>query len=311
MAAKEVQHVVVVCPKCKTRLRVDDTKLSLQGSRFKCPKCSTVLVVKKPVVQAKKALDEKKILVAHSNPSVLESVRNLLEVRGYAVITCSDGIDAMVKTIKELPFFGVIEVALPKIFGFEVCKRLKTRSETKEMKFVLVPSIYDRSKYRREPESLYGADDYIEEHELSTKLIDAIKRLKSGESAESEKSQPQSKATVPPAPETRPAEKSAEAPLRKEAAAPAPKPAAEDKTDEFTEKAKRLARTIINDIYLYNAAKVDEAIRRGNFYAVFAAEVREGLKLYENRIPKETRSKADFYREAIDNFLSAKKTSLS
>jgi len=310
VAAKEVHYVVVICPKCKTKLKVDDTKLSPQGSRFKCPKCSTVLVVKRPVVQEKKALDEKKVLVAHSNPTVLQSVKNLLEVQGYTVITCSDGIDAMVKAIKELPFFCVIEVALPKIFGFEVCKRLKARSETREMKFVLVPSIYDKAKYRREPVSLYGADEYIEEHELSIRLIDAINRIMSRGTAESEKPQPQTKATIPPVPEARPSKERVQAP-RQEPATPAPKTAAEDKSDEFMEKAKRLARTIINDIYLYNAAKVDEAIRRGNFYAVFAAEVREGLKLYEQRIPQETRNKADFYREAIDNFLSAKKISLS
>jgi len=51
---RRVKNVVVVCPKCKTKLKVDDAKLSPQGSRFKCPKCSTVLAVKKPVVQEKK-----------------------------------------------------------------------------------------------------------------------------------------------------------------------------------------------------------------------------------------------------------------
>ena len=76
------------------------------------------------------------------------------------------------------------------------------------------------------------------------------------------------------------------------------------------EKAKRLARTIINDIYLYNAAKVEESIRNDNFYTVFASEVREGKKLYDSRIPQEIRNMNDFFREAIDNFLLAKKTAI-
>ena len=302
--------MVVVCPKCKTKLKVDDAKLSPQGSRFKCPKCSTVLVVKKPVLQEKKALDEKKMLVAHSNPSVVENIRTLLAGAGYAVTSSSDGIDAMVKALKERPWLGIVEVALPKIYGFEVCKRLKGRTETKEMKFILVPSIYDKTKYRREPVSLYGADDYIEEHELSTRLIEAINRIKSGPPAETEAPQERPAAKAPAAPEMKPAEKKPE-PSAAQPAAAAVRATTDVKGDEFTEKARRLARTIINDIYLYNSAKVDESVRQGNFYAVFASEVKEGKKLYDNRIPQETRNKADFFREAFDNFLAAKKKALS
>jgi response regulator RpfG family c-di-GMP phosphodiesterase len=219
----------------------------------------------------------------------------------------------MVRALKELPSLVIIEVALPKIYGFEVCKKLKSRPETKHIGVVLVPSIYDKTKYRRDPVSLYGADDYIEEHEISTKLMASIERIKSKTTQPApEKPHPQPTTAAPATPEIRPVEKevkSASAP--EPAAAAAQEPSAEDVTDEFTEKAKRLARTIISDIYLYNSAKVDNAVRHGNFYAVFASEVREGLKLYENRIPKETRAKADFFREAIDNFLSAKKKTLS
>jgi predicted Zn finger-like uncharacterized protein len=302
--------VVVVCPKCRIKLKVNDARLTPQGSRFKCPKCGTVLVVKKPVVQEKRTLNERKVLVAHSSPAVVDTIYDILEKEGYTVVTSSDGIDAMVRALKELPSLVIIEVALPKIYGFEVCKKLKSRPETKHIGVVLVPSIYDKTKYRRDPVSLYGADDYIEEHEISTKLMASIERIKSKTTQPApEKPHPQPTTAVPATPEIKPVEKKIEEPPMEPA--PALKPAEEDVTDEFTEKAKRLARTIISDIYLYNSAKVDNAVRHGNFYAVFASEVREGLKLYENRIPKETRAKADFFREAIDNFLSAKKKSLS
>ncbi len=297
--------MVVACPRCKTKLKVDDTKLSPQGSRFKCPKCSTTLIVKKPVVQQKKALYDKKVLVAHSNPSVAETARKVLERERYEVITSADGIDAMIRALKEFPSIGIIEVALPKIYGFEVCKRLKARSETRDMKLILMPSIHDKTKYRREPMSLYGADEYIEEQDVPTRLIEIINNVKGAAPTEAEKPlQQPSGASVQPSPE-----KKAELPP-KQSAPPPPRPAADEKGGEFIEKAKRLARTIINDIYLYNATKVDEAIRRGEFYTVFAAEVREGRKLFDSRIPQETRNKFDYYNEAIENFLSAKKSSL-
>jgi len=294
--------------KCKTKLKVDDAKLLPQGSRFKCPKCGTVLVIKKPAPQQLKAPDEKKALIAHSNPLVVENIRTLLVGQGYTALTSADGIDAMIKALKELPWLVIIEAALPKIYGFEVCKRLKSRAETKGIKLILVASIYDKTKYRREPVSLYGADGCIEEHDLSTRLIDSIIRIRSGAPAEA--AAPPPKPPVARASDAPGAEKKPQ-PDVGQTETPAPKVTVEVKSDEMTEKARRLARTIINDIYLYNSSKVDDAVRNDKFYTVFAAEVKEGKKLYDNRIPQETRDKADFYREAIDNFLSAKKKAIS
>ena len=311
--------MVVICPKCKVKLKVDDAKLTSAGSRFKCPKCSTVLLVKKPApaVQAKKTLDSNTVLVAHSDPTLLESIRTILLDQGYKVITSTEGIDAMVKALKELPCLAVIEVSLPKIYGFEICKRLKSRAEMKDMKFILIPSTFDKSKYRREPVSLYGADDYIEAHDIPAMLIEKINKLVAIPEEGAEKPQAEQKGTAP-APETK-AEISGAKPeakpeagpeVRQQPAAVETKPS-EVKVDMAIEKARRLSRTIIDDIYLYNSAKVMESIRNGNFYAVFAPELKEGQKLYENRIPQEIRNSGNYYRETIEEFISRKKKELS
>ena len=301
MAAKEEPDVVVLCPKCKVRLKVDESKLPAEGSKFKCPKCSAVLVVKKPAAQDKKTLDSKKILVAHSNPETLGLIVSILRDHRYNVVTAADGIDVMVKALKEYPFLIIVEVALPKIYGFEICKRLKMRAETKEIKFILIPSIYDKHKYRREPVSLYGADDYIEDHDLSTQLIDKIEKLRGLPGEEKAEKPPQSEADRPSvkAPET-----------KTEAPANAPGPVS-GATDEKIERAKRLARTIINDIYLYNSAKLDKSVRNDNFYSVFAPELKEGKKLYDQRILPEIRLIGDFYKEAVENFIATRKKALS
>lgn len=305
MALEEDEKVVVTCPKCKTRLKVEEKKLLPQGSRFKCPKCSTGLIVKKPAAPPKKALDNKKILVAHSNPAIVEKVASMLTTDGYTVISSSDGIDAVVKALREFPFLCIIEVVLPKIYGFEVCKRLKARQETKGMKFLLITSPYDKTKYRREPASLYGADEYIEDHAIVTELMSKIGSL-SGKEVREEEDEPRA---------TQQTRKPLEPDITKQSFEPSPQsihsltPETE-KRDEKTERASRLARTIINDIYLYNSARVDEALRNDNFYTAFAAEINEGKKLYESRIALDVRSKGNFFTDAIDNFLAAKKKTL-
>lgn len=302
--------MVVGCPKCKIKLKVADEKLTPEGIRFKCPKCSTVLLVKKPAVQIKPL--ENKIIVAHENPAIVERINKLLTQKGYSVIVSYDGIDTMIKSVKELPFLAILDVALPKIYGFEVCKRLKERAETKAIKVILISSIYDKTRYRREPTSFHGADDYIEEHEIENLLMDKIDVLRGVKPKEEiaekpkepvvEKPQPKVEMPVPPK-----VEAALKAAAPQAAPPPPPKPEIKVEADEAVEKARRLARTIIADIYLYSSAKMEEAIKNNNFYTVFAAEVKEGTKLYDGRISPEVRSKGNFFREAIDNFIENKK----
>jgi hypothetical protein len=134
-------------------------------------------------------------------------------------------------------------------------------------------------------------------------LIDKINKLRSPQQEE------KTEKTPPP---QQPAAHAGHPDIRVETSLTQPATStAEGPSAEMIEKAKRLARTIINDIYLYNSAKADEAIVNDNFYIVFASDIKEGKKLYENRIPLEVRNMNDFYREAIDNFLSARKKVLN
>ena len=232
---------------------------------------------------------------------MMDEIIALLSQKGYQTITASDGIDAMTKAMRELPFLTIIEVALPKIYGFEVCKRLKLRSETKEIRVILVVSVYDKKRYRREPESLYGADDYVEDHHISEFLLEKINALRG----------------------VKPEEKKEEIEKPKEEVIQREEEVFEQKIeprittqqvisempllDERIERAKRLARTVIADIYLYNTVKVEESIRNNRFYTDFATEINEGLKLYENRISQEVRAMGDFFKEAVESFIENKK----
>lgn len=279
--------MVIICPKCKVRLKIPDERIAPEGSRFKCPKCSTVMLVK-PKSPEMILLKERKILVAHEDASILKSIESILSQAGYDVVTAANGIDAMVSATKERPFLCILSVSLPKIYGFEVCKRLKERPELKDIKVILIASIYNSARYKRPPENLYGADDYLEAQEIELQLLNRINRLKEEKTEDKEKqkdtgAEPQSIAS-----ESRPPTQ-----------------------PDMVEKARRLARTIISDIYLYSRTKFDEAIRNDNFFTVFEQELKEGMKLYKSRIPEDIRATGDYFKEAIDNFIEKKKRELS
>lgn len=94
---------------------------------------------------------------------------------------------------------------------------------------------------------------------------------------------------------------------------PAPPPEQERISPELAEameKARRLARTIMSDIWLYNSKKVENSIRNDTFFVEFGDDIKEGLKLYNNRVSEEVRAARDIYRESVEDFLRQKRQDL-
>lgn len=69
------------------------------------------------------------------------------------------------------------------------------------------------------------------------------------------------------------------------------------------DQAKRLARTILSDIMLYNQAKVKEGIEKDTLFDVLADELGEGLKYYESMVDENVRSSTNFFNEAVADVL--------
>jgi len=69
------------------------------------------------------------------------------------------------------------------------------------------------------------------------------------------------------------------------------------------EEAKRLARTIISDIVMYNQQKVKEGIEKDSLFDVLTDELAEGKKYYESMVEEEIRQSTNFFSEALVDVL--------
>lgn len=69
------------------------------------------------------------------------------------------------------------------------------------------------------------------------------------------------------------------------------------------DQARRLARTILSDIMLYNQAKVKEGIEKDTLFDVIADELNEGKKYYESMVDENLRSTTNFFSEAVADVL--------
>lgn len=69
------------------------------------------------------------------------------------------------------------------------------------------------------------------------------------------------------------------------------------------DEAKRLARTIISDIVLYNQQKVKEGIEKDSLFDVLTDELAEGKKYYESMVEEDIRQSTNFFNEALVDVL--------
>jgi predicted Zn finger-like uncharacterized protein len=285
--------VVIACPKCKTKLKVPDEKLKPEGIKIKCPKCSMHLKIKGKA-PAKEEAKADKAVVTHANPDVLDKLKSVLGEEGYVVDTAPDGVDVMIRAMKQKPAFLVIDIAAPKIHGFAIAQRLKTKNETKGIKIILVSSKTDSRRKSKMPPEKYGVDAYVDDDAVDglPELIRSLTEKKPEPSAEP-KPEPSAEPEKTPAPEI---------------AAPPKMPAAP--IDDSVDRARRLARLIFSDIELYSPQKVTDTVRDNTFPEVFKEDLREGLKHYNRRIPPEVRGQGDFYKEELHKFIENKKKTM-
>jgi CheY-like chemotaxis protein len=234
------------------------------------------------------------VLVAHESEAIREVIRRLLEDAGFGVSTAADG-RAAVAALRPAPDALVLDVALSGVHSYELVQ--EARRCAPSSRIILVASVYNRTGYKRRPTSLYGADDYVEQHHIPDKLVEKISALIG----------PPGELPHPPAPhedtdEARAIRAAAE--LRLVGALEPLLPS------QAVQRAERLARLIVADIALYNGDALDAAERLGNTVELEARlrlDLEEGRLIFDLRVPAEVRRTRDFIGEALDELRATRR----
>jgi CheY-like chemotaxis protein len=119
---------------------------------------------------------EKRILIVEDAFSTRELEKSILETHGYLVDTAVDGLDALDRMTGTQYDLVVSDVEMPRMNGFELCKTLKKKEETKDIPFVMVTALQKEEDKRRGIE--VGAAAYIVKSAFEQmNLLDTIERL--------------------------------------------------------------------------------------------------------------------------------------
>jgi DNA-binding response OmpR family regulator len=104
-------------------------------------------------------MDSKKILIVDDEMDLVETVRFPLEVEGYHVLVSYNGEDALNQARKENPDLILLDLMLPKLDGYEVCRRLKCDDRCKH-----IPILMLTAKFQEKDKALgmeTGVNEYI------------------------------------------------------------------------------------------------------------------------------------------------------
>lgn len=115
------------------------------------------------------------ILVVEDSATDLRLMTGALQPKGYQLHTATDGAEALEKAKNLHPRLIVLDVVLPKVNGFQVCRQLKTAPETRDIKVLMVTS------KNQETDRFWGlkqgADEYLAKPFDAEQLQTAVARL--------------------------------------------------------------------------------------------------------------------------------------
>jgi two-component system alkaline phosphatase synthesis response regulator PhoP len=104
-------------------------------------------------------MSPKKILIVDDEVDLVETVRFPLEMEGYTVLVSNDGEDALNKARREKPHLILLDLMLPKLDGYKVCRLLKFDEKYKHIPILMLTAkIQEKDKIMGKET---GADEYI------------------------------------------------------------------------------------------------------------------------------------------------------
>lgn len=113
------------------------------------------------------------ILVVDDHIPNIDVLRSFLEREGYRVLPASSGPEALARVQQDKPDLILLDVLMPDMDGFTVCRMLKSAEETRSIPIILVTALQDPEHVVRGLEA--GADDFVSKPFIAAELLARVR----------------------------------------------------------------------------------------------------------------------------------------
>lgn len=118
------------------------------------------------------------VLVVEDSPAQREMITDLLRGSGLDVSVATDGVEALERIESQQPDIVILDIVMPRMNGYELCRRLKTDPKTQTVPVVMCSS--KGEEFDRYWGIKQGADAYIAKPFQPTELVGTVKQLLRG-----------------------------------------------------------------------------------------------------------------------------------
>jgi len=119
--------------------------------------------------------DAAKILVVDDTPNNVKLLKDLLTMKGYAVVTATSGPEALEQVDKERPDLVLLDVMMPGMNGYDVCRRIRESPATAILPVVMVTALDPGPERIKGLEA--GADDFLTKPINQPELLARVRSL--------------------------------------------------------------------------------------------------------------------------------------
>lgn len=120
-------------------------------------------------------MDKKRVLVVDDEEPLIELLRANLELLGHEVLVAEDGEEGLRMALAQLPDLVILDVNLPKLVGFEVCRRMKADDDARLIPVLMLSAMILEGDVKR---GLHmGADAYMKKPFSVNELTRTVQKL--------------------------------------------------------------------------------------------------------------------------------------
>jgi two-component system cell cycle response regulator len=120
-------------------------------------------------------LGEATVLLVDDNQQNLELMQAYLEALPCRIVSCRDGVEAIEALDRESPDLVLLDVMMPRMSGFEVCRKIKQSPSTRDIVVIMVTALHEVGDFERAIEC--GTDDFLTKPVNKLELLTRVRSL--------------------------------------------------------------------------------------------------------------------------------------